>query len=50
MAKSKKKTNIKYDKNDFLYILANYNPIELNKIIEERGKKARITPLIVWDI
>lgn len=45
----KKKSNIKYDKNDFLYILATYSPDELNKIIEERGKQARIQPFIIWN-
>lgn len=47
--KKDKKSTVKYDKNDFLYILATYTPDQLNKLIEERGKQARIKPFIEWD-
>lgn len=43
------KNKPKYTKNDFLHILARSTPQEINKIIEERGKKARYQTFIIWN-
>ena len=45
----KKKNIPKYNKNDFLYLLATSTPQELNKIIEEKGKKAKFQPFIIYN-
>lgn len=36
-------------KDDFIHLLGRLSPQEINKIIEERGKKARFQPFIIWN-
>lgn len=45
----KKNSKARYDKKDFLFLLATSTPQELNKVIEEKGKKAKFQPFIIYN-